>query len=184
MTIIVSAGAASAVAGCASSVPLVGVATGLGVSGLGQMFGTGTLSTVAGAVGGSASAGAILGSVYTGTVNGAIVSGVSAVGSTGALALSQTLLAGPLGWLVLGADQTSCTFDCWKPVLRELSLEPSNGKILRDVVSDPRIKDVMMNNKNNLMLEIILQNMWDEKFLIEFITLPSGQLAAHAVLMN
>jgi hypothetical protein len=43
-------------------------------------------------------------------------------------------------------DNSSITFDCWKQVLHDLSVEPSNGKYLKDVASDSRIKKVFVDN--------------------------------------
>jgi hypothetical protein len=39
-------------------------------------------------------------------------------------------------------DDSSITFDCWKQILHDLSDEPSNGKYLKDIASDSRIKKV------------------------------------------
>ena len=52
------------------------------------------------------------------------------------------VLAGPVGWLILGGE--SDTFDCWKPVLHDRTIEPSAGKLIKDVVTDPRIKQASM----------------------------------------
>jgi hypothetical protein len=61
------------------------------------------------------------------------------------------------------------------------STEPSKGKLLRDVVTDPRVKQAIVKEAEGQLPEIILQNVWDEHFRIDFVTLPSQQLAAHAV---
>jgi len=41
-------------------------------------------------------------------------------------------------------DDSSITFDCWKQILHDLSDEPSNGKYLKDIASDSRIKKVFV----------------------------------------
>ena len=103
-----------------------------------------------------------------------------AVAST-ALAASFLIAYGPLGMVVLGASPTQYTFDCWKPIIRDYSQSPSNGKLLRHVLMDPRIKQVSVNQQSP---EIVLENIWIEKFRIDFILLPSGQQAAHASILN
>jgi len=93
--------------------------------------------------------------------------------------------------LVVGAaalDETSTvyTYDCWKPVVHDNSLEPSNGRLLGELAVDPRIKNVhtSANHESSLLPEIILENIWNERFLIEIVKLPSGGIAAHAVLLE
>lgn len=121
----------------------------------------------------------------TGAVS-TVVSGTTAA-ATGALAAVGIVLPGPVGWAVLGAteEQTSAfyTFDCWKPVLHDQSSEPSNGKLLRDVVTDSRIKEVIIasNNSNVDLPHLVLRNIWDEEFRIDYTYLPCIGLAAHAV---
>jgi len=187
MTIIAAGIAAATATMGATSGAVVGTTTGLATGLAGKMFGSETASSVAGAFGASVSAGAILGSVFGG-VSGA-VTGALAGTVTGAFALIASVPAiasGPIGWLVLGAthDNASakCTFDCWKPLLHEESVIPSTGKFLRDVVVDARIKEVISTaNANSPLPEITLRNIWDEFFRIEYVMLPSKQLAAHAV---
>jgi hypothetical protein len=53
-------------------------------------------------------------------------------------------------------------------------------------MSDPRIKKVKtMEHKEDddsaLVHEIVLENIWNEKFRIEYVKMPLNQLAAHAV---
>lgn len=99
---------------------------------------------------------------------------------------------GPVGWMVLGcsykaeedvsktAGQTY-TLDCWKPVLHDQSIEPSNGMLLKDITADSRIKNVTVDNSENSGLpKIILQNIWDEQFRIEYLALQTTHVA-HAV---
>jgi len=169
---------------------VVGTTTGLATGLAGKMFGTGTASSVAAAVGASVSAGAILGSVFGGGVGGA-VTGALAGAVAGAVSNNVTasvpaIASGPIGWLVLGVthDNASakCTFDCWKPLLHDESVIPSTGKFLRDVVVDARIKEVNSTaNANSPLPEITLRNIWDEFFRIEYVMLPSKQLAAHVM---
>jgi hypothetical protein len=75
------------------------------------------------------------------------------------------------------------TFDCWKPILHDDSSEPSNGKTLQEIAMDPRIKQVTTTfYDNNLDLPyLVLENIWNEPFRIEYVYSPCGQLATHAV---
>ena len=190
MTIIVGGIiAATATTGVTGGV-VVGTTTGLATGLAGKIFGSGSASSVAGAVGASMSAGAILGSVVGGGVPGA-VTGALAGAVAGAVPSSVTaslpaIASGPVGWLVLGVthDNVSakCTFDCWKPLVHETSSIPSTGRLLRDVVADARIKEVTSTvNPSCPLPEITLRNIWNELFRIEYVMLPSEQLAAHAV---
>jgi hypothetical protein len=96
----------------------------------------------------------------------------------------------PLGWLILGAEQDAAThhigatFDCWKPVLRDESTEPSSGKLLKDIFKDQRVKRIVVHeSRNNWNLpQLRLINIWDEQFDIDYLVLlPSNRLVAHAV---
>jgi hypothetical protein len=141
--------------------------------------------------GASASAGTIFGSAWSGTLTGGIVGGVTGAVSSVMFAITHNIFAGPVGWLVLGAthDQASetSTFDCWKPVLHQKCSEPSNGKLngklLRDVVTDDRIKHLNVNDSSSLP-EIIVHNIWDDQFLIQYLTFPTKQMALHALRLN
>jgi len=131
--------------------------------------------------------------VVAAAANTLAVSTTASLGETAAVAVS---VVGTGGWGVFAAlaatitvgathDQTSttCTFDCWKNVVHDDSLDPSNGRLLGEIVMDPRIKHVSTsaNNDSSPLPEIILENIWNEKFAIEYVTLPSGEMAAHAV---
>jgi len=62
---------------------------------------------------------------------------------------------------------------------------PSNGRLLREIAEDPRVKQVITSATDDSSFpEIILENIWDEKFRIEYVLLPSDQWAAHAVLLG
>ena len=55
-------------------------------------------------------------------------------------------------------DHSGFTFDCWKMVLRNFSNEPSKGKYLKDVVSDSRIKQVLMTSINETHIPGTVEN--------------------------
>ena len=188
-----------ATAGAASPAVLAGVQAGAGIGatvGTGGVVGvaagsaaTGTLVCGATAVGGAA--GAIGGSVAAGTVVAAVAGAAGgavsgAIAGTAVSSIGAGILTGPIGWIVLGALETQSpavyTFDCWKQILHDESCELSNGKTLNEIVKDPRIKEVTtVSNHDSELPHLMLQNVWDEQFRIEYVHLPSNQLAAHAV---
>uniref|UniRef100_A0A2C9JVE0 Uncharacterized protein n=1 Tax=Biomphalaria glabrata TaxID=6526 RepID=A0A2C9JVE0_BIOGL len=202
-----------ATGGIAAPVIAAGAAHGLAIGSAGAALGTATgvaattaAATAAGAVAGATTvaagtAGVAAGSVLTGAATGAVIAGSTAASvssvSVGAAGLATTgIAAGPLGWILLGADDynlhngkgpatSNFTFDCWKPILHSYSLEPSDGKLLREIIMDPCIKQVIITPSKRAdsfpHLEII--NRWEERFHVEYVTLPNKQIAAHAVLI-
>ena len=137
----------------------------------------------AGAVGVSASVGAIMGSILSGGYFGALAGGVTGAASSALTA--STVLSGPVGFLVVGAEDNSevgITFDCWKPILHDETSEPSRGRLMKDVVADPRIKDVQVweDGEGGALPRIALKNIWNEDFCIEYVSLSPEKIAAHA----
>lgn len=141
--------------------------------------GTGTSS---GAV-----AGAIVGKTATSALTGALLGGMSAGGVGSVLAgsiaaVSGTITSGPLGLLTVGTSQTGNqrTYDCWKPVIRDISEEPSQGMILKDLVLHPNIASVTVEH-SLCMPRIVLENKWSEKFEIQYVLLQDSEtLQCHA----
>jgi hypothetical protein len=102
--------------------------------------------------------------------------------------------------LVLGAEQAVdvdvdvksnvgvITFDCWKPVLHEETTEPSQGRLLKDVAADRRIKDVLVckdgGPHGGVLPRIFLKNIWNENFRVDYVVLSPEKLAAHAKLVS
>lgn len=129
-------------------------------------------------------------------VAGTVATGTGAAASTSAsAAVAVSVSAGPIGWLILGAEKgkeeeggimANITYDCWKRVLRDDESEGlSNGRLLKDVVSDPRIKRVEIDGHDQTLPKILLTNIWGDMFRIEYVKLPSGELlAAHAVAVD
>ena len=95
------------------------------------------------------------------------------------------IYVGPVGWTILGAagePESSFSWDCWKPIVHCTSGAPSSSILLRDIVLDPRVKKVTVTpSAASKLPDIRIQNIWDEHFKIDFVMLPSNQLAAHAV---
>lgn len=157
-------------------------------------LGTGLVTTVVEggaavgtAVATSAGTGAVAGAVTGAATSGSLVAAgtgaaAGACSSAGLTSVAAGIASGPVGWLLLGADTSNhtgqITYDCWKPVLHDDSIEPSKGKLFKDVIEDPRIKQVELGTDNS---PITLINVWNEKFEISSLTVPwSGQVVLHA----
>ena len=73
------------------------------------------------------------------------------------------IISGPIGWLILVVSHDNlsekCTYDCWKLILHEEFPIPSRGKLLKDIVTDARIKEVVSAvNANSSLPEITIRN--------------------------
>merc|ERR1712107_279101 len=109
-----------------------------------------------------------------------LVFGVTGVVTGGATVPAMTAMAamGPVGWVgiaMLGADTDGLSWDCWKPVLHDESATPSSGKPMKEVVSDPRVKKITVDDG-----KLTLVNVWDEKFQVTYFDIPGFGIAAHA----
>ena len=129
----------------------------------------------------AAAAGAAeVGTVLTGTT--ATAAGLGGAASGG---VAAGVLSGPVGWIILGTSETQSpavyTFDCWKQVLHDESSEPSNGKILKEVAMDPRIVMVTTIDNSADLPNFVFENIWEEKYFIEYVNLSHNVVAAHAI---
>merc|ERR1712203_158339 len=95
------------------------------------------------------------------------------MGSAGAIAATVGAAA---GIVVLGADDDGISWDCWKPLFHGESSEASKGLPLSEVLANPEIKIVFVDDVEGL----VVQNAWSEHFRISLVTLPCGTVAAHA----
>ena len=133
--------------------------------------------TSATAVGTSAAAAAGTGSAAVG----------AALGPATTLTLtSLTAFLSPvglaLGLAFFGAEHDNATivsWDCWKPLLHDRSQEPSHGRPVHRVLADPRVK--LMNITEG---HLLVSNVWNEVFRVDFFGLTDGLLVAHATKLN
>ncbi|CAF0710044.1 unnamed protein product [Brachionus calyciflorus] len=143
----------------------VGTSLSVGTGGLGAALSIGgTSATIAGAA-----------AVSTG---GAATTAIAGAGAAASASLSGVALAiGPVGLAVLGASKVnqSTNYDCWKPILRDNSSKRTNGMLLKHVLLDKRVKEISYNNN-----KLLIKNVWNEEFEIEFFKSPSLKLLAHA----
>lgn len=186
MTIALSA---TVVAATGLNPLMVGAATGTVIAGMGKMIASGA-GPAAATVAVSSSTGAILAALASKSFAGSIGAGVSGAATSIMTNWICSLAIGPLGGVIVGTslqtdnvhNRCAYTFDCWKQVLREENSTVSNGMILRDVLTDDRVRKVVLSTLESSPLpQITVENIWDDKFLIEFMFLPDLELvSAHA----
>lgn len=120
----------------------------------------------------------------------ATVAAAATAGAAGAgagVGTATTLAAGVasstpiLGW-ILGHDGYS--WDCWKPILHDVSKEPSKGIRLQELFDDPRVKvEYKAQNPSETLLAKV-SNTWGETFDIIRVLLEDGTNAAHAEIVE
>ena len=195
---VLTAGAAAPAAGAglaAVAGATEGVALGTAAAGSVVMGGTAAGATVGASVATATAAGAITGAGAGGTLAaagaGAVAAGTSAAGvaSSGVgvgAAISAGISIGPIGWCVLGAATrtggSEITFDCWKPVVHDTSEENSSGMLMKDVMCHPHVASVYVTSgASNELPCIVLENIWNEKFEIQYLLLhENNRLVCHA----
>lgn len=88
------------------------------------------------------------------------------------------------------AGQLSWDWGCWKPVLHEWDSPASGGKPLDDILIDHRIRGVEILNAEKhrprgLRItdypELVLENVWGERFLLYYVWVPGHGPAGHCV---
>ncbi|KAK6505704.1 hypothetical protein TWF481_007596 [Arthrobotrys musiformis] len=116
--------------------------------------------------------GVSVGATVLGVGEGAIF-GVGALfgGSSAGMALAT--LAGPIGSLIVGCSYGT-TWDCWKPVVRDMSTEPSSGISLRSLASHPNVQSVSVSQDG-----FLVENVFGESFCLTCVSVD-GTLALHA----
>ncbi|CAF0985722.1 unnamed protein product [Brachionus calyciflorus] len=167
---------------------VAGAGAGLGFGTIGALVDTGkenlstTLTVSSAAVGGFI--GCISGT-KTNTIveNGLIGAGTGAVVSflasklVNMMAKGTNVCSGTVGSILLGAEVKNeiMSLDCWKEVVRDNSREKSNGKRLDEILMNENIKNVFFEHEN-----LFIENIWNEKFQIEFFILNDEKIYAHA----
>lgn len=190
MTVFTGIAVAIVVTGGAAAAPAAAIGASMGAGGAAAAGTAGVAGAVAGGFSAGAVAGASAGLTASAALTGAAAGGTAAAGvgcsTIGGYGLvTAGFTAGPVGWLVVGTspqvDKQRATYDCWKPVLHDSSEEPSKGMLLKDLCAHPNIAhvDCTVDNGSDLP-DIIIENIWHERFAIEYLLLPvSGQLFGH-----
>lgn len=133
-----------------------------------------TASSVGGAAAaGAAVAGAVGETAVVGAATGAASTVISAVAG-GAIegAITAATLAGPVGWAIVGAN--GYTWDCWKPVVMDDTVNPSSGIALRDLYNHPNLQWMTVDGDG-----FVAENIRGEQFRITQVEVD-GSLAFHA----
>lgn len=137
---------------------------------------TGTTVTAFGASAGAATAGA--------ASAGAATAGATAGAGAAAPAVAA-LTTNPVGWVILGAkfeekqkqaNSEGLTWNCYKPVIRDFKRDEPDGVPLIEILEHPNV--TKWSEESFGKWSVV--NKWDEKFEIRLVSLPSGQIAAHA----
>ncbi|KAF3290939.1 hypothetical protein TWF970_000196 [Orbilia oligospora] len=150
-------------------------------------LGTSGASAVTGAAlsGAAAIEGMTAGAAVVAVGEGALVAtGAAAGGSSAGIALA--ILAGPIGCLIVGCedmyissveeeedeegDNPGITWDCWKPIVHDMSVMPSEGVALRDLAVHPNVKVVNMLTSSSLLDDdagrFLVENVFGERFCL------------------
>merc|ERR1712178_136789 len=112
---------------------------------------------------------------------GATAAYVGTATTSASLAGSGTMIAAtmtPIGWAglaVIGADEDGLTWDCWKPILRDSSPEPSMGMTVNELLARQEIQSTTWHADH-----IEISNIWEEHFKLLPVRLPDGLIAFHA----
>lgn len=123
-------------------------------------------ATVPGAVAGTsvngfvATSSALVGESVGATIlalgEGACV-GVGALGGGGSAGIAFATLVGPIGWAIVGCNKnddhngdSGYTWDCWKPVVRDMSTRPSCGMTLRCLAAVRSAVDMYLGGETSI----------------------------------
>ncbi|KAH7489294.1 hypothetical protein FOMA001_g2309 [Fusarium oxysporum f. sp. matthiolae] len=107
--------------------------------------------------------------------------GVLATGGSGSAGIALATAVGPLGWAIVGCSKNNChnsdssyTWDCWKPVVRDTSTQPSHGMALRDLATHQNVQSMSLDQEG-----LLVDNIFGERFHLTPVSVE-GTLAFHA----
>eukprot|EP00917_Polyrhabdina_sp_WS-2016_P012068 GHVP01026503.1.p2 GENE.GHVP01026503.1~~GHVP01026503.1.p2 ORF type:complete len:148 (+),score=38.19 GHVP01026503.1:25-468(+) len=129
------------------------------------------IATAAMAATEAATASSVLGFAAGTTVAGG---GAALVAAGVGAAAAATVVFVPV-FVGLEYKSVVATWDCWKPIVRNYSENPSRGILLEELLEDSRIQ-----NWNFQDSRIHVVNIWDEVFEITAVGFIEGVQAAHA----
>lgn len=120
-----------------------------------------------------------------GAVEGASVGAtIMAIGEGASFAVGATFL-GPIGWAVVGCNKnddhngdSGYTWDCWKPIIRDTSTQPSRGMTLRCLAAQPNIRSMSFDEDG-----LLVKNTFGECFHLSPVSVE-GTLAFHASILS
>src|SRR5438105_4455032 len=139
---------------------MVCLVTGLAVAAvpvLGAVGASVSTSAAIASTGAVALEGASVGATVVAIGEGSIVAVGAASGSSSA-GMALATMVGPIGWAVVGCNKnddhdgdSSYTWDCWKPVVRDTSTRPSCGMTLRCLVVYPNVRSMSLDQDGLLI---------------------------------
>ncbi|CAI9630051.1 unnamed protein product [Alternaria burnsii] len=135
---------------------------------------SGAVGTALGTAATAGTAQVLAGAAGTAASNAAVAAGAVAPGALSGAA-SALAVVGPAGWVMLGADGYS--WDCWKPIVLDESLEPSQGISLRELCCHPNLRRITAFGDG-----FLAENIRGEKFRLSP-TDVNGALAFHGTAM-
>lgn len=117
---------------------------------------------------------------------GAIVgAGVIGSGGSGSAGIALATMAGPVGWWVVGCNKNGdhnsdrgYTWDCWKPVVRDMSTQPSSGMTLRSLAAHPNVQSLSLDHDG-----LLVDNTFGERFRLTLVDVE-GTPAFHASILS
>ncbi|KAF3145714.1 hypothetical protein TWF569_005807 [Orbilia oligospora] len=82
-----------------------------------------------------------------------VLVGVGSIFGGSSAGIAFATLMGPIGAAVVGCNKNDdysgsgdmYTWDCWKPVVRDISAQRSNGMTLRSLAAHPNVQSVSVN---------------------------------------
>lgn len=109
---------------------------------------------------------------------------IVAMGEGACYAVGATVF-GPIGWAVVGCNknddnsESGYTWDCWKPVVRDMSARPSCGMTLRCLAAHPNVRFMSPDQDQGGFL---VGNIFGERFRLTPVSVE-GTLAFHASIL-
>jgi hypothetical protein len=126
------------------------------------------------------------GATTTALGEGALVGlGVIGSGGSSSAGIALATACGPIGWFVVGCDKnnnhdsdSSYTWDCWKPVVRDTSPRPSRGMTLRSLAAHPNVRSLSLDQGR-----LLVGNTFGEHFRLTPVSVK-GTVAFHASIIS
>ena len=132
----------------------------------------------AGAVAGATTLGGGVSTVAVATGAGATASvggGISAGGAGVAVAVTGPVA---IAGLLVGASPDCITWDCWKQVIHDSSIEASSGMELSELLSHDNVESSSITDSG-----MVVFNKFCESFNLSYVDVPGFGLALHASLI-
>ncbi|KIW10521.1 hypothetical protein PV08_11485 [Exophiala spinifera] len=111
--------------------------------------------------------------------------GVGTLGGGSSAGIAFATLVGPVGWAIVGCSKnkddkgdSGYTWDCWKPVVRDMSTRPSCGMTLHCLAAHPNVQSLWLDQGR-----LFVENNFGERFRLAPVSVE-GVLAFHASILS